>query len=479
VRREKAIAVTRPVPPRTYIWLLLIAVVALAHAAAFIQYQQPDWTTFWTDQDGYRRLGQVLAATGRFTRYPDAPTFVPEVLRTPGYPAFVAVMYRLFGISQLAVAVPQAAVFAGLTVVVYFLVRRLCSDPVALASALAVALYAPIPYFGALIMTEVWTTFVLTVAMWLVIRAVQRARISDFLLAGAACGYTALCRPVFVLLPVGVACVGIFLSWFDSRMRPARWALVLVSAAIVGAPWFAYNYRYFHRITISPAGGIGRGSWEGSWQGMWPGRVQAGLTDIADRDADRVTLDRDVTAYAHESGFEPEPMLRYVHQWQDIRQIWTMPTDSQERARARVEADGEYGRIALENIRLNPAAWLKRRATRGLFVLWAADTPIRYSDINSTPTAVVRALWIAQVAIDLLAVAGLLALARGGRAREAALLAMVIVYVTLVHFALLTEARQSLPAKPVVIVLAVIGVSALSRTVAPERLGRPPARAGI
>jgi hypothetical protein len=78
-----------------------------------------------------------------------------------------------------------------------------------------------------------------------------------------------------------------------------------------------------------------------------------------------------------------------------------------------------------------------------------------------------------------LAVAGLLALARGGRAREAALLALVIVYVTLVHFALLTEARQSLPAKPVVIALAVIGVSALSRTVAPERLGRPPARAGI
>src|SRR4051812_33053502 len=66
--------------------LVLICFVAALHGLFFIWYQRPDWNTQWSDQDGYRRLGQVLAETGKFTRFPDAPAFVPEVLRTPGYP---------------------------------------------------------------------------------------------------------------------------------------------------------------------------------------------------------------------------------------------------------------------------------------------------------------------------------------------------------------------------------------------------------
>ena len=93
---------------------IVIAIVAALHALFFIWYQRPDWTAHWPDQDGYRRLGQVLAETGRFTRFPDAPRFVPEVIRTPVYPAFVAVVYRLFGAGQLQVALAQAVLFLSL-----------------------------------------------------------------------------------------------------------------------------------------------------------------------------------------------------------------------------------------------------------------------------------------------------------------------------------------------------------------------------
>src|SRR5205814_9249862 len=87
--------------------LWVVCLVAVLHSLFFIWYQRPDWATEWSDQDGYRRLGQVLADTGRFTRYPDAARFVPEVIRTPVYPAFVAVVYRLFGAHQIAVALAQ------------------------------------------------------------------------------------------------------------------------------------------------------------------------------------------------------------------------------------------------------------------------------------------------------------------------------------------------------------------------------------
>jgi hypothetical protein len=216
-----------------------------------------------------------------------------------------------------------------------------------------------------------------------------------------------------------------------------------------------------HRFTLSPAGGIGRGIWEGSWQGYWPGRVQSQLTDIADATPDRSELDAKVARLAADERQDPAPMLEYAHQWQDIRKIWTEPEDPVRRALARVEADNEYLRRGLENSAHDRKAHLARRVTRGLFSLWSADIPIRYSQINQTPPIVIRALWLIQALVLLLALAGLWALARGGRIADALMLAAPLIYVTAVHFPLLTEARQSLPAKPIVLLLAVVGAARL------------------
>jgi len=78
------------------------------------------------------------------------------------------------------------------------------------------------------------------------------------------------------------------------------------------------------------------------------------------------------------------------------------------------------------------------------------------------PPLVIRGLWLVQAAILALAAAGLCALARARRYADTCLMAAPIVYVTAVHFPLLTEARQSLPAKPIVLILAVVGAGWLT-----------------
>src|SRR3954470_14311075 len=105
-------------PRRT---LLLVTLIALVHAALFILYQRPDWEVAWSDQGGYKQLGAAMARSGEFTRYPESPVFIPEVIRTPGYPAFVAVIYRLFGVSTMPVAIAQAFVFVLICLLVYAL----------------------------------------------------------------------------------------------------------------------------------------------------------------------------------------------------------------------------------------------------------------------------------------------------------------------------------------------------------------------
>jgi len=353
---------------------------------------------------------------------------------------------------------------------VYAIARRLVPERVAWMAALATALFPPIPYFAALTMTEVWTTLWLTVAMWLVIRAIDEPKPLLFVLIGIVCAIAALSRPVFVLFPFALAAVGLVVLPFvaaraerPGRPRPAlrHWATMLSAFAIAMLPWFTYNYVTLGAFTLSPAGGIGRGIWEGSWQATWSGRLQNELTHLADDVEDRGELDRRVAETAEREKLPAGPMLEYVHQWEDIRRIWDEPTDANERARARVSADHEYLRVALDNIRRDSVAHLVKRLGRGVFVLWAGEIPFRYSDINSLPPWIIRACWAVQALIVVAALYGVIALARSGRPDAAAFLAAPIAYVTAVHFPLLTEARQSLPAMPVVLLLATIGVVSL------------------
>jgi hypothetical protein len=224
-------------------------------------------------------------------------------------------------------------------------------------------------------------------------------------------------------------------------------------------PWFAYNYVNLGQITLSPAGGIGRGLWEGSWQGHWAGRLQKELTDMAEATVDREALNQRVIDKAAGAGLPAEPMLQYVNEWRDIRAIWDTPTDPMERARARVDADREYLAHAMANIGADPIGHVTRRLTTGAFVLWAADVPVRYDHINRLPTIAMRAMWIVQGLVLLLALVGAIKLATTGRWLEAVMLSLPIVYVTGVHLPLLCEARQSLPVKPVVLALAAIAVT--------------------
>lgn len=445
-------------PPRRT--LVLIVLIALAHAALFIVYQRPDWEVAWSDQGGYQQLGAAMARSGEFTRFPASPVFIPEVIRTPGYPAFVAVVYRLFGASTLPVAVAQAVVFALICLIVYALARRIAGERAATAAALMTALFPPLPYYGALVLTEVWTTFALMAAMLVCMRAVQQGRTRDFLIAGLLFSGATLVRPVFVLLPFGLAVAMPLLVPSERNLRRAgQWAALALTAAITMVPWFTYNYVYLGRFTLSPAGGVGRGLWEGSWQGRWPGRIHNDLTKTAEQDIDRAELDRRVTEIAAGAGVAPGGMLDYVHEWRDIRRIWEEPTDPMERARARVVADQEYLRAALGHIRPDTPGWLVRRLTRGQFVLWASDIPIRYTDINQAPVLVIRLIWLLQVILLLIAAAGVVVLLGRKQFAATALVTLPLLYVAGVHLPFLNETRQSLPVKPLVLMLAAIAVT--------------------
>jgi 4-amino-4-deoxy-L-arabinose transferase-like glycosyltransferase len=448
---------------------LLIATVALADAALFIVYQRPDWNTQWSDQNGYLMLGRNLARASRFTRFADTAAYVPEPIRTPGYPVFVAALDALFGESHLVIAIAQAVLFAIVCLLVEAIARRVASDRVAFAAGLVTALYPPLPYFGALVLTEMFTTFLVTAGMAVWLYAIRRNSTAGFVGAGLLLAATALTRPAFQFLPLFVA-AALLLVPGDRRPRWRGSAVMLAAFTVAVVPWLAYNVVYFRTLTFSPAGGPGRQVFEGTWQVELPGRVEAELTALADATTDRLELDERIREVAARSKLSPERLLQYVHQHQDIRRIWTEPRDPLTRISARIAADHEYLRVGLENIREHPFRHVWGRATRGTFLLWAAEIPVRYSDINRLSPAAVRALWLPQVLLMLISVWGMAALARRGARVESFAMAALVVYVSAFHMPMYSEARYSLPAKPIVLLLATVGiVELIDRRLPPSR----------
>lgn len=439
--------------------LLIVSAVALLHAAAYIVHQRPEWGNgiSWTDQSGYQQLGAALATTGQFTRAPNSPTYVPEAIRTPGYPAFLAAIYLVFGVgNQMAVVVIQAFVFAGICLMAFAIGRYLGDDDLGVLAAALTAAFSPLPYFAALAMTELWTTFLLTATVLITLRARRLGSTRLAAAAGILAAVTALTRPVFVLLPFGLFGMVLVVDWFkDAR----RWLIATALALLVLAPWFTYNFIHFDRFTMSPANGFGRAVWESSWQGRWSGKLQDELTQLADRTRhDRAALDAGVHELAKANHEDPAPMLEYVHQWQDIRLLWFDVADPTERAMARLRADDAYMQQGIANATADPVGHLRRRLVRGLPVLWVAEIPYRYSGIDSLPVWVIRVMWAIQALLVALALAGIVLGLRSPRWRETLVVAVPLIYITAVHWLLLTEARQSLPGMPAVLVLAAAAV---------------------
>jgi hypothetical protein len=138
--------------------------------------------------------------------------------------------------------------------------------------------------------------------------------------------------------------------------------------------------------------------------------------------------------------------------------MWDTPTDPHERATARIAADQEYRRVALDNIRADIPGYIWRRVTHGTMVLWSTDVWLRYSRINDAPTLLIRAMWAVQFVLLVFAAWGARVLIKSGRLVEAWLLVTPLLYVTAVHVPLLTEARQSLPVKPLLLILSAVGI---------------------
>lgn len=157
----------------------------------------------------------------------------------PGYPLFLALVYKIFGHNYQAVRIIQFLILSGIGILAYFSARRLkINRPLAIAASSLIIIWPYFILYSTLILTEILFTFFLVLSVFFLLKFQETPSNNNAAFAGAFLGITALIKPAVIFLPIWV----IILSWlFLSQKFLKKYFLIFLLFIIVLSPWFIRN----------------------------------------------------------------------------------------------------------------------------------------------------------------------------------------------------------------------------------------------
>jgi len=410
------------------LWLGLVAVLLFTLTADPAAQPMPD-------EPDYLRLGRSLAAGEGFVwgEY-------PAVKRAPGYPAFLALAFWLFG--------PDASVPACLLQgLVFVVVSALCLPPVFAALGLddlrlrrlglAFVVLNPLFLWAA---TRIYPTALCTALMAALVWTWMRPSWGRSIGAGMLMAALVHLRPAYVLLPLFALVLQIVLrtpSWTRRGLVPV---LVFVVAI---APWAIRTSLLTGRPSVMAVSGFGNNLLYGAFEYR---NLGLGLERFLGR-----AQQGDAAA-----GQRPAHDIRPQAFFDAQAEILATAPGERNSPRWFAELDQMRAERGWREVREHPEAWALATALRSI-KLW-----VGVFQQNWPRWAAVGARAMSLLVLGL-GVVGLLSLFRR-RALGLHLLAPIF-YLALIHPPLHTEGRYSYPARPIAVPLVLLGAGAVASRV--------------
>jgi len=242
-------------------WLLVLLLVGLGalapRLAIAIGFDQAP--TIANDAGWYDFFAKRISEGHGYTLFDGAATS----RWPPGYPMFLAAVYRATGESQVAARIVQALLGAGIAVATAELGRRLIGARAGAIAGVIVAATPSLALYSSLLMSEVLFTWLLIVSFMLGVRRDARRWV---FLSGVALGLATLVRAQGLAMAIAV-----WASWIAAggigaeARRPlvASAGVMAAGAVLVIAPWAVRNAVELH--TFQPVStGLGMNLWMGN-----------------------------------------------------------------------------------------------------------------------------------------------------------------------------------------------------------------------
>jgi 4-amino-4-deoxy-L-arabinose transferase-like glycosyltransferase len=236
--------------------LLLLLAVNIILRAAWLTYMHPAQSA---DFEWYFRHAAMLAHGDPYTEYGKPTAYWPI-----GYPLFLSLVLRLFGVHLLAALITNACLSIGIVWLLYALLRKLrASQRLAFVAALIYTLLPSQIEWNAVVGSEELSTLLSLLSIYLYLRLNGWRYRLGLLVAGVALGLSCDVQPIPLLFP---ALILVYERWIQRGQWKTAWqsCAAYFGGTLLGVVpvtihnWFAL--RAF--VPISTNGGVV------AWQGI-------------------------------------------------------------------------------------------------------------------------------------------------------------------------------------------------------------------
>ncbi len=199
---------------KLYAFSLLVIVAFVLRAAVFWGYLGEEDRYWQIDSATYQALAQELSVNNRFT----TPDGNPDAYRVPGYPLFLATVYKMVGVNHHAALWVQIILASFIPLLVYFLACVLfpARRRIAWAAAIVTTIHLGYVLSAGFMMTE--TLFVFLFLLFLIpfSRAVLRADTEGACAISGGCPSSAESRRFYDMMVLNSTAEGqAFTGFFD------------------------------------------------------------------------------------------------------------------------------------------------------------------------------------------------------------------------------------------------------------------------
>lgn len=364
----------------------------------------------------------------------------PILWRAPLYPAFLAIVYALFGEENVWAILIAHALLDGMTAtLVWWIGSQLYGETVGVLAAIGFASYPLSAYYTGRFMPEPLFTLVLAGTSAAMMKAVHSGKVVHFSVVGALVALAALIKPVALGFAPFLVLYLLYRGRQELRRAVLHSVVLMVSFVVVVMPWTLRNYAVTGTF-IPVATGVGYSLWSGN-QTISDGRDE--------REMDEATLQRMV---------ERRRAILATYLGRSIEQVKAdlpMPRTHQDVVNITPEEDRALLRASFHEMVSDPGSTL---------ILWGKKFYRYWFDIFWPQNRWAQGYVIAMQSVFLgLACIGYFRVL--GEKLPAWPVLLPVAYFTAIYVITSATLRYSLPVVPLLMLFAVVGLCDISRMI--------------
>ncbi|WP_074048663.1 ArnT family glycosyltransferase [Paenibacillus ihumii] len=233
-------------------WLAMTLIVLIIALAAYLRVDFLVSVNHKVSHDSihYDEMVRQLLEKGIYA-YKDTE---PNAQVTPGYPLFMAAIYKLVDYQHNdpfpAIRYIQVAISLITLWLIYAIARRLGGRNAGIAALFIGAVYPPFVWSNASILTETLATLFFVTFVYLQLMVFDKKTLTLAMLSGAAMGLLVLTRPEFLILlfPIYI----FYYFWKKDRRTTLRLFLfTVIGTAAVLSPWVIRNVITLNEVVVA------------------------------------------------------------------------------------------------------------------------------------------------------------------------------------------------------------------------------------